>query len=155
MLMSRRRAPLTLIAGLSLLAAACAGVRSESDVYATLAEAQAAGAVEAGWVPAGLPAETTDLRNGHTPDGSHWGLFAFPPDRAEPLRALLGSEITAGEPPACDPPGRFEWWPRLLRSPMDAEKIRSAGLQAYRTADGRRTFVVNWRQGKAYYWHQP
>jgi hypothetical protein len=153
--MPQPRLALTLIAGLSLLAAACSAVRSESDVYATLAEAQADGAVDAGWVPAGLPPGTTDLRTGHAPDGSHWGLFAFPPDQAAALRALLGSEITDGEPPACDPPGRFEWWPRLLRSPMDAQKIRSAGLHTFRAADGRRTFVVNWGQGKAYYWHQP
>ena len=137
--------------GLCLAVAGCAGVRSESDVFATIQEAQTAGAVDRGWVPAGLPPGTTDLRDGHVPEGTHWGRFSFPPSQGNALRPLLGAEI-AGEPPPCDPPRRFEWWPRLLRTPIDVTKAHETGLHLYTARDGTRIFAVNWNQGQGYYW---
>jgi len=142
---------LFIVAALTLAAGACSAVRSESDAFATLQEAKAAGAIDRGWVPAGLPEKTTDLRDAHVPSGTHWGLFSFPPADAAPLRALLADEI-ATSPPPCNPPGRFEWWPRMLRSPINVDAAHETGLQFYNSRDGRRAFAVNWRQGRGFYW---
>jgi hypothetical protein len=136
---------------LTLALSACSAVRSESDSFATLQEAQIAGAIEHGWIPAGLPEKTTDLREAHVPSGTHWGLFSFPPADAAPLRALLAGEITTSPPP-CNPPGRFEWWPRMLRSPINVAAAHETGLQFYESRDGRRVFAVNWKQGRCFYW---
>ena len=37
----------------------------------------------------------------------------------------------------CDPPGRLEWWPRLLLSPVDVPRVMATGFKIYRGADGR------------------
>jgi hypothetical protein len=145
---SARVAPAVAIA---IVLAACSAVRSESDVFATLQEARDAGAIERGWVPEGLPSGTTDLRDGHVPSGTHWGLFSFPPSQGDALRELIGAEITS-TPPPCKPPGRFEWWPRMLRTPINLDNAHLAGLHLYTARDGRRVFAVNWPQGKGYYW---
>ena len=49
---------------------------------------------------------------------------------AAPLRALLqpGTTTAAGLRPEI--PARIEWWPVLLRGSLDAERIKSAGLDA-------------------------
>ena len=52
----------------------------------------------------------------------------------------------------CDIPGRIEWWPTLLRGLVNAEHAKAAGLQAYRSRQGDLIVVVNWKQGRAYYW---
>ncbi len=134
-----------------LLAGSCAGIDTKTGIYATVAEARAAGAIERGWVPEGLPSTATDLREAHRRDDQVWGVFVFPPADAGALRALVGSEITSA-PPDCDPPGRLEWWPRLLRSPLDLAQLQSTGLRLYHSRTGRLTYAVNWNQGRAYYW---
>jgi hypothetical protein len=128
----------------------CSDLRVKIGVFDSVDEARAAGAVAAGWVPDGLPADASDLREGHLPDGRYWGVFSFPRADDAAIRALLRDEITSGTL-SCDPPGRLEWWPRLLWSPVDVEKVRTTGFRLYHGADGR-TFVVNWGQGRAYYW---
>jgi len=144
--------PSVWIGGLLAVAvlAACSDLRVKVGVFQTLDDARAAGAVTAGWVPEGLPADASDLREGHLPDGRHWGVFTFPQNGDAAVRALLGSEITTGTL-ICDPPGRLEWWPRLVRTPVNVDQVRSTGFRLYRGADGR-TYVVNWGQGRAYYW---
>jgi hypothetical protein len=62
----------------------------------------------------------------------------------------MGEEITAG-PLECDPPGRLEFWPRVLRTPIDLDKVRSTGFRLYRGRDGRQ-YAINWGQGRLYYW---
>jgi hypothetical protein len=135
---------------LIVFATCCAGIETKTGVYATVAEARAAGAMERGFVPEGLPATATDLREAHH-DSQRWGLFVFPPADGEAVRALVGAEITA-TPPDCHPPGRLEWWPRILRSPLDLVQLQSTGLRLYRSRDDRLTYAVNWQQGRAYYW---
>jgi hypothetical protein len=102
-------------------------------------------------VPAALPADAADLREGHLPDGRHWGVFTFTARDADAVRGLLGPEITA-TPPSCDPPGRLEWWPRLLNTPIDLEGVKSTGFRLYTERGGQRAFAINWGQGRAYYW---
>ena len=141
----RRTAILALVVG-----TACSDLTVKVGVYQTVDEARNAGAIANGSVPEGLPPGASDLREGHLGDGRHWGAFSFPATQADPLRALLGREITSGSL-SCDPPGRLEFWPRLIRSPVDVEKVRSTGFRLYESAGGR-TFAVNWGNGRAYYW---
>jgi hypothetical protein len=134
-----------------LVVPGCSDLRVKQGIYTNLEDAKASGAVQAGWVPASLPANAADLREGHLPDGRQWGVFTFTPKDAEAVRALLGPEITA-KPPACDPPGRLEWWPQLLNTPIDLERVKSTGFRLYPERGGQRAFAINWGQGRAYYW---
>jgi len=113
-----------------LVVPGCSDLRVKQGIYTSLEDAKASGAVQAGWVPAALPANAADLREGHLPDGLQWGVFTFTPTDAEAVRALVGPEITA-TPPACDPPGRLEWWPQLLNTPIDLERVKSTGFRLY------------------------
>jgi hypothetical protein len=128
----------------------CGDLRVKYNVFNTADEARAGGAIAAGWVPDGLPASASDLRAGYLPDGRHWGVFAFPRAGEPAVRALAGEEITSGTL-TCDPPGRLEFWPRVLRTPVDIDRVRSTGFRLYRGA-GARTYAINWGQGRAYYW---
>lgn len=133
-----------------LILGGCGDLRVKMGVYANIDEARKAGAIASGWVPEGLPPGTSDLREGHLPDGRHWGALTFPGADAAPMHALLGLEITTGTL-SCEPPGRLEFWPRVLLSPVNVERVRSTGFRLY---DGRdsRTYAINWGQGRAYYW---
>jgi hypothetical protein len=147
----RRPAAIAVIV-LSMLAA-CSDRDVVTESYATLAEAVSAGAVERGWVPRGLPPSTQELREAHDIDSNrHWGLFNFAPDEGEHLRKLIadGAQPTAL---TCDIPARIEWWPLLLRGSIATDRLIAAGLSAHRTADGLNV-VVNWKQGRAYYWQE-
>ena len=128
----------------------CSDLRVKMGIYANLDEARKAGALASGWVPEGLPPEASDLREGHLPDGRHWGVFSFPGGADAPVRALLGPEITTGTL-SCEPPGRLEFWPRVLRSPVDVARVGSTGFRLYAGRDSR-TYAINWGQGRAYYW---
>lgn len=132
------------------LAGACGDLRVKMGVFNTAGDARRAGAMGSGWIPDGVPAGATDLREGHLPDGRHWGVFAFPVADAPAVRALIGEEITSGTL-SCDAPGRLEFWPRVLHSPVDVERVRSTGFRLYRGTDAR-TYAINWGQGRAYYW---
>lgn len=144
--MLARRLALALLLAL----AACSDLSVRVGIYQTLDEARQAGAIAEGWIPDGLPPGTNDLREGHLADGRHWGAFSFPGGEAAPIRALLGSEITSGTL-SCEPPGRLEFWPRLLLSPVNVERVRATGFRLYHGSGGR-TFAINWGQGRGYYW---
>ena len=133
---------------------ACKDIDVRTEAYATLAEAQAAGAVDRGWLPRGLPPGTRDLRVAYDLDSNRrWGLFDFPPHEAEALRALTGAEISF-DGLECNPPGRIEWWPILLRQRLDGERIKATSLRGYSAKEGDLILAVNWAQGRAYYWSQ-
>ena len=134
------------------LAPGCRDIDVVTEAYATLTEAQAAGAVDRGWLPRGLPPGTRDLRVAHDLDSNRrWGLFDFPPGQAEALRALTGAEVSF-DGLTCNPPRRIEWWPVLLRERLNATQIEATGLRGYSARDGDLMYAVNWAQGRAYYW---
>lgn len=140
-----------------LLAAAvvpgCRDVDIVTASYATLAEARQAGAVERGRIPEGLPPGTREMREAFDPDTNRrWGLFSFPPSEAPHLLAVLEPGELPLEGQHCDMPRRIEWWPLLLRGRLDPERIQTTGLRGHRTRDRSLVFVVNWNQGRAYYW---
>jgi hypothetical protein len=137
---------------LLLVAAACRNLDVVTEAYATLAEAQAAGAVDRGWLPRGLPAGTYELRIAHDLDSNRrWGLFNFPAAEGETLRALIELEI-AFDGLTCSPPRRIEWWPVLLREQLDGERIKATGVRGYAVKGSDLILAVNWAQGRAYYW---
>ena len=141
--------------GAALFFTACAGIKSQTNSYATLAEARQAGAIANRWIPQGLPAGSHDLREGHVPSTSqHWGRFEFPRAEEAMLRALLEPQEIAADGLPCDVPARIEWWPRVLRGPLDGSRLAATGARIYRAKDGTRLFAVNWNQGRAYYWSQ-
>jgi len=152
------RSSLSWLAALAALAAglgasACRNLDVVTASYATLAQARAAGAIERGWVPEGLPEGSYELREAHDLDSNRrWGLFSFPQAQRDTLRALLQPEEMSLSGVRVDIPARIEWWPILFRGPLDDEQIRTAGLKAHRAAQGDLVFVVNWEQGRAYYW---
>jgi hypothetical protein len=150
---SRWRDVLTVsVTVLALSFGGCKNIDVLTETYATLAEAQAAGAVDRGWLPRGLPPGTYELRLAHDVDSNRrWGLFNFPPDQADALRALAVSEISL-DGLACNPPGRIEWWPILLRRQLDGERIKATGLRGYAAKERDLVLAVNWAQGRAYYW---
>lgn len=130
----------------------CRDVDVITESYATLAEATAARAIERGWIPHGLPPGSYEIREAHDLDSNRrWGVFNFPSNEAEQLRAALDGELSlAGH--TCNPPRRIEWWPVLLRERLDAGRITATGLRAYQAREGSLIFAVNWNQGRAYYW---
>ena len=137
---------------LLLLIGACRNLEVVTESYGTIADARAAGAVDRGWLPQGLPESTRELRIAHDLDSNRrWGLFNFPPAEAGALRARLGAEISL-EGQTCNPPRRIEWWPVLLRETLDHEQIKATGLRAYTGAETDLIIAVNWDQGRAYYW---
>ena len=134
------------------IAGGCSNTGVITEAYATLAEAQAAGAVDRGWLPRGLPPGARELRVAHDENSPRrWGLYDFPPDQGDALRPLLGAEISF-DGLSCNPPRRIEWWPVLLRTELDGERLKATGLRAYAARDGDLIHAVNWAQGRGYYW---
>jgi hypothetical protein len=138
---------------LALSFSACSYSDAITNAYATRAEAEREGAIEHGWVPRGLPPGAHDLREAHSRDSKRrWGLFNFEPADREAFRAVLQPGEISLSGIRSEPPTRIEWWPLLLRRDPDPEQLKTAGLQVYRFKDEPIVVVVNWNQGRAYYW---
>lgn len=134
-------------------AAACAGINSQTNAYATLDEARQAGAVANGYVPGWLPPGSHDLREAHVPNTpSVWGLFNFPQDQAEALRAALVPDDVPLDGLQVDMPARIEWWPQELRGRLHGERLGIVGIKGYRSRQNGFMVAVNWNQGRGYYW---
>ena len=140
------------IASLSTLA--CADSSVHTATYATLAEARQAGAIDKGWVPGELPGQAYELRAAYDLDDANrrWGLFNFRAEDHDALRAILAPGDVSIAGVVMDIPPRIEWWPVQLRGRLDEERILATGLQAHRSRDGSLIFLVNWKQGRGYYW---
>jgi hypothetical protein len=148
-----RKVPVpTVLAVLGVLGVlvSCGDLRVKEGVFNTVDEARRGGALAAGWIPDRVPPGATDLREGHLPDGRHWGVFAFQAADEAAVRSLVGEEVTTGTL-TCDPPGRLEFWPRLINGTVDVAKVRSTGFRIYHGQDGR-MYAINFGQGRAYYW---
>jgi hypothetical protein len=144
---------LVAVAVAATLASGCDDLDVVTNSYATLTEAQAAGAVERGWLPAIVPSGAHDIREAHDQAGSRrrWGIFSFRPEDADQLRAALGTERSFAGLGANAPP-RIEWWPVQLRGTLNAERLAATGLKAYPVAGDQLVAAVNWNQRRAYYW---
>ena len=138
----------------SASALACADSSVHTATYASMAEARQAGAVEQGWVPGNLPDNAYELRAAYDVDDAdrRWGLFNFRDGDHASLRAILAPDDVSIAGVEMDIPPRIEWWPVQLRGRLDEERILATGLQAHRSREGALTFLVNWKQGRGYYW---
>ena len=129
-----------------VLFAGCGDLRVKMGIYANLDEARKAGAIASGWVPEGLAAGTSDLREGHLPDGRHWGAFTFPSadERAGARAARIGDHDRHARVRAARPA-------RVLAaraaSPVDVERVRSTGFRLYRGRDRAPTRSTGVRAG--------
>jgi hypothetical protein len=151
---SRRLSLLKAIA-LTLLAAtvACRDKDVTTASYATMAEAREAGAANRD-LPLGIPEGAHDIRVASDPDSNRkWGLFNFHREDVDTLRAMLQQDEQSLAGVECDIPTRIEWWPLLLRGSINADQAKAAGLQSYRSKQGNLIVVVNWKQGRAYFWN--
>ena len=110
----------------------CRNIDVITESYASLAEAQAAGAVDRGWLPKGLPPGTRELRVAHDLDSNRrWGLFNFPPAEGDALRRQIGAELSVRRPVLPSPaPHRVVAGPapRAARARTD-QGHRAAGLR--------------------------
>ena len=143
----------SLLAGAVLLlcGAACSGLDVQTATYANMGEAKAA--VDAGLVPPGLPPSSYEMRAAHVPGSwQRWGVLNFPADGAADLRGLLNPEEISLQGIHVDIPPRVEWWPVQLRRTLDDERVKATGVKAYRSQNGKMIVLVNWSQGRAYYW---
>jgi hypothetical protein len=136
-----------------VIATACSGINAQTNSFATLAEARAAGAIAKGWMPEGLPPGSHDIREAHLPGSpERWGIIDFPQAEDASLRALLQPDEISLNGQRCAIPGRIEWWPLMLRGALDGGRLAATGIHAYRAKEGNLIFAVNWSQGRAYFW---
>ncbi len=154
-MLGRSRYALTLVAvmAVAVMTMSCRDKDVVTESYATMAEARGAGAPGRGDLPQGLPDGVYEIRTASDrSSGRRWGLFNFLQTDGDTIRSVLVAEEIALDGVECDIPGRIEWWPTLLRGLVNAEHAKAAGLQAYRSGQGGLIVVVNWKQGRAYYW---
>jgi hypothetical protein len=115
--MKNRWAWACLLAALLLGSAGCEG-QMESR-YSSYEQAVKAGAVEAGWLPAVIPAEATNLREAHDPNTQQvWVSFDIPLELAESFHQVC-TPISFDEVqlPAAGP----RWWDeQSLKDPWNA-----------------------------------
>ena len=151
----RRRLVASVVAGAALVVA-CSGIKSQTNSFATLAEARQAGAISSGWIPDGLPAGAHDIREGHVPGTrQRWGLFEYPRAEEAVLRELLRPDEVRSDSGRCEVPARIAWWPLMLRGQVEPDRLAATGLRVYRAQQGDLLYAVNWNQGRAYYWAPP
>jgi hypothetical protein len=140
----------------AVAAGKCSAIDAQTNSFSTLSEARQAGAIANGWIPDGLPPGSHDIREGHVPGTpQRWGIIDFPTSEDGVLRALLQPEEIRLDGQRCEVPARVEWWPVILRGTLDAERIASTQLRAYRAKTGNLIFAINWNQGRAYFWTPP
>ena len=143
----RRRAVALALVCLS----ACSGMNVETATFATMTEAKPA--IDAGYIPPGLPPAAYELRAAYVPDGwERWGIINFPESDAGVLRGWVQPEEISLTGIRMTIPPRIEWWPVQLRGNLDDERIKATGVKAYRARTGNFVVLVNWPQGRAYYW---
>lgn len=87
--------------------AAC--VETLDASYSTFAEAQGKGAVAAGWVPAWIPPDATDIREVHNMDTNQFMLTFTVPKSAQ-LSLPVGCVQVPPRTPKT-PPFSRQWWP--------------------------------------------
>ena len=136
-----------------VLVSGCRDTKIVTNSYANLAEARAAGAMSAGYIPEGLPPGAHDIRAAYDPNSvDRWVIFSFPDSERDQLMALLDPSEQSLDGQLADVPGRIEWWPAVLRNTLNADAIKATGLVTYRARTGDRLYAVNWSQGRAYVW---
>ena len=124
--------------------------------YDNLAEAQADGAMERGWLPAFLPPHTTAIHEAHNVDtNARWLEFTAPVRELRILATHLDqiswqdARRTALPRPARAGSG----WPPELDDPMIATPRSTMGF--YRATQRGYCLAVDWTTGRAWGWSCP
>jgi hypothetical protein len=121
--------------------------------YDNLAEAQADGALERGWLPEFLPPHTSDIREAHNVDTSaRWLEFTAPVRELRILAAHLDpitwQDARRTALPRPSRAGRH--WPPELDEPAIATPRSSLGF--YRATKASYCLAVDWTSGHAWGW---
>jgi hypothetical protein len=124
--------------------------------YDDLADAQADGALERGWLPAFLPPNTRNIREAHNVDtNARWLEFSAPVRELRILAAHLETIPVERARRSANPrPTRAgrDWPPELQETP--AASPRST-LGFYRASKDAYCLAVDWTTGRAWGWSCP
>lgn len=141
------------------LAAACViHVVACSDTfeshYASKAEAENAGEIQRGWLPAFLPDRISDIHLMYDLDTNQtWCSFRFSAEDASALRQAL----TKMTPPEVSSspirPAKADWWPQALEGELKPETIEKAGLELYKK-NGSTVFAIDWEKGQGFFYYR-
>lgn len=143
----------------SILIASC-GDRNES-FYPSLTDADKAGAITRGWIPADLiPASSRAIHETHELSPStEWCAFEFSPADSQGFRKNLKSIDMLPPSVSHVPSPGASWWPVVLRGNLEVEKIHKAGFELYvaeRPANSVNMdillFAVDWARGRAFFY---
>lgn len=147
----RSRPALALV--LALVFATTGSCERFESTYPSIADAQADGAVERGWIPRSLPPSAQDIREWHDLDSNRvFGKLRYEPaddawiDRnLEPVSATAQVEVRRqwGDP---------EWWPDQLCGRLDVSAVQAQHIVVL-TADGF-MFARDARSQMLYFWLQ-
>jgi len=130
---------------------------SETPVteYSSLAEARA---LDKGWIPSGLPASATKLREVHDIDSNEsWIAFTAPlPELRAMTRQLTPLSYEDARRTAINRPWNARrGWPPELSGPF-WHKPRSTELLSYHVNKAARyCLAIEWRTGRAWGWDCP
>jgi hypothetical protein len=139
---------------LSIIALAGGCSEMVESSYATYADAERAGAVGRGWVPAFVPRSATAIREAHDLDtNDQWLRFRLPDgDTLGAVGAvalpLNEARLSTGKPPAIVQP----WLAELRDPPLITAR---AGIRTYRHPDaglGARCVALDLSAAEAYVW---
>jgi len=125
-----------------------------TTTYATYVDAEQAGAVARGWIPAFVPRTATEIREAHDLDtNQQWLRFRVPPgDTAVAVGGML-IPLTAVRGEAAPPPsGVGPWLPELRAPPLVTSR---SGIRVYRHARGgfgAACVALDTRENLAYAW---
>jgi hypothetical protein len=149
-----------LCVGLASVLLACRSDRRES-FYASLAEADKAGAITHGWIPDNLlPGSSRAIHEVHEISPStEWCAFEFLPNDAQGLRKNLKS-VDALPPSARRVPSPgVSWWPAVLKGNLDVDKIHRAGFDLYVVVRPETSvtteillFAIDWPKGRGFFY---
>ena len=139
---------------------ACRSDREES-FFASLADADKAGAINRGWIPDDLlPGSSHAIHEVHELSPStQWCAFEFLPPDSQIFRKNLKIVDALSLSVKRVPNPRVPWWPDVLKGNLDVDKIHKAGFELYeveRPATSVTTeillFAVDWTKGRGFFY---
>jgi hypothetical protein len=162
--MEGRRIPASRVAALVILGVILAGlavgvatyvIELPVETYATFVEAETAGAIERGWVPAVLPRSATGIRAVQNLDtNARWLAFRAPPEDLRSMVHAFGPLSHAeARRTAVGRPWRVGGdWPPELSEPIVATPRNADGLGYYRHDTEAYCWAIEWPTGRAWGW---
>jgi hypothetical protein len=146
--------------GFACVSLSCSGDRNES-FYSSLADADKAGAITHGWIPADLlPGSSRAIHEVHEISPStEWCVFEFLPPDSQGIRKNLKSVDALPSSVKHVPSPGVSWWPPVLKGNLDVEKIHTAGFDLYvvvrpETSVTREIllFAIDWPKGRGFFY---